>query len=100
MGRTKIKPADIIYPQILTKDIPSVAPLTYGLALWLNSAEEEVSNQIVGLAAALICMLQKYDLNHIDVLSAAENLIFSDTNNNMQPVFKQIMEVFKNKEEI
>jgi len=100
MVKTKTKPADILFQQMLMKDTASVAPLSYGMALWMNRATEDVSKQILGLAATLICMLQKYDLNHIDVLSTAENIVFSDSYNNMQPAFQQIMNTFKNKEEI
>ena len=100
MVKTKIKPADILFQQMLMNDTASVAPLSYGMALWMNRATEDVSKQILGLAATLICMLQKYDLNHIDVLSTAENIVFSDSYNNMQPAFQQIMDKFKNKEEI
>ena len=96
----KDKPADIIYSKMITKNITSVAPLSYGAALWLTNATEDVSDQVLGLAATLLCMLQKYELNHIDVLSTAENIVFSDKNNNMQPAFKTIMNTFKNKEEI
>lgn len=100
MVKTKTKPADILFQQMLMNDTASVAPLSYGMALWMNRATEDVSKQILGLAATLICMLQKYDLNHIDVLSTAENIVFSDSYNNMQPAFQQIMDKFKNKEEI
>ncbi len=100
MLETKSKPADIIYSQMLLKNPASVAPLSYGITLWMKRAEEDVSNQILSLAATLICMLQKYDLNHIDVLSTAENIVFSDNYNNMQPAFKTIMNTFKNKEEV
>ena len=65
MVKTKTKPADILFQQMLMNDTASVAPLSYGMALWMNRATEDVSKQILGLAATLICMLQKYDLNHI-----------------------------------
>ena len=91
---------DVIFQKMLMEDIASVAPLSYGMALWMNRATEDVSKQILGLAATLICMLQKYDLNHIDVLSTAENIVFSDSYNNMQPVFKTIMNTFKDIKEV
>ena len=100
MVKTKTKPADILFQQMLMNDTASVAPLSYGMALWMNRATEDVSKQILGLAATLICMLQKYDLNHIDVLSTAENIVFSDSYNNMQPVFKTIMNTFKDIKEV
>ena len=100
MVKTKTKPADILFQQMLMNDTASVAPLSDGMAWWMNRATEDVSKQLLGLAATLICMLQKYDMNHIDVLSTAENIVFSDSYNNMQPAFQQIMNKFKNKEEI
>lgn len=100
MKKTKTKIGDVLYQQMLLKDTADVAPLSYGTVLWMNRATEDVSKQILGLAATLICMLQKYDMNHIDVLSAAENIVFSDSYNNMQPAFQQIMNTFKSKEEI
>ena len=100
MAETKNKPADIIYPQMLLKTTETVAPLSYGIAHLITKVEEDVSKQILSLAATLICMLQKYDLNHIDVLSIAENIVHSDDYNNMQPAFKTIMNTFKDKEEI
>lgn len=100
MVKIKTKPADILFQQMLMNDTASVAPLSYGMALWMNRATEDVPKQILGLAATLICMLQKYDMNYIDVLSIAENIVFSDSYNNMQPVFQKIMNTFKSKEEI
>lgn len=100
MLETKTKSADILFHQMLMNDTASVAPLSYGISHVLTKVEEDVSKQILGLAVTLICMLQKYDLNHIDVLSTAENIVFSDRYNNMQPAFQQIMNKFKNKEEI
>lgn len=100
MAETKNKPADIIYPQMLLKTTETVAPLSYGIAHLITKVEEDVSKQVLSLAATLICMLQKYDLSHIDVLNIAESIVFSDRHNNMQPAFTTIMSKFKNKEEI
>lgn len=100
MVETKPNPTDVIYSEMLDHSTASIAPLSYGMALWMQRTGAEVSNQILGLAATLICMLQKYDLNHIDVLSTAENIVFSDKNNNMQPAFKTVMNTFTDKEEI
>lgn len=100
MVKTESKPADIIYSEMLRHTPATIAPLSYGTTLWLNRATDSVSTQILSLAATLICMLQKYDLNHIDVLSTAENIVHSDRYNNIQPAFKTIMDTFKNEEEM
>lgn len=100
MSKTKNKTADVLYAQMFDKTPKEVAPLAYGLTLWLNRAEKDVANQIVSLAVTLICILQKYGLSHIDVLSTAENIVFSDKYNNIQPIFKTVIDTFTNKEEI
>ena len=55
---------------------------------------------MLGLAAALICMLHQYGLNHIDVLGIADNMVYSGENNNMKPDFKAIQSFMKNEWEI
>lgn len=95
MKKERTNPADILYYQMCCKDIREVAPLSYGLALWLKETDRDVATQVLGLAATLICMLQKYGVSYIDVLSAAENIIFSDENNNMNRLFKTVMDTFK-----
>lgn len=96
---TKEKPTDIIFSEMLEHNVVSIAPLAYGNVLWLKGTGASVSTQILSLAAALICMLRKYGLSHIDVLSSAENIVDSDKNNNMHPAFKQIMNSITNFEE-
>lgn len=100
MSKSKNKLTDIIYTQMLYKNPISVISLSQKLALWMQETDGDVANQLLSLAATLICLFQKYDLNHIDVLSIAENIVFSDEYNNMQLGFKKIMNTFKNKEEI
>lgn len=95
MLETKSKIADIIYSQLILHNPMTIAPLAYGLTLWMNRTGKDVSTQILSLAATLICMLQKYGLSHIDVLSTAENIVFSDRYNNIQPAFKKIMDTIE-----
>ena len=92
MVEIESKPADTIYSKMLDQTPATVAPLAYGITLWLDRTNADVSTQITSLAATLICMLQKYDLSHIDVLSIADNIVHSDRYNNIQPVFRTVME--------
>lgn len=90
--------ADIIYDQMLRTTAKDVA----GAALVTMDALQghSVANQILGLAASLICMLHQYDLNHTDVLGIADNMVYSGNNNNMLPDFKAITHYMKTEWEI
>lgn len=61
---------------------------------------EKVCNQMLGLAAALICMLHQYGLSHVDVLGIADNMVYSGFNNNILPEFKVIKTFMKKEWEI
>ena len=61
---------------------------------------ERVENQILGIAAILICLLDQYGLSHVDVLGIADNMVFSGSNNNMLPEFKVIRNYMKSEWEI
>ena len=61
---------------------------------------DKVCNQALGLAAALICMLDQYELSHVDVLGIAHNMVYSGDNGNMKPDFKAIKNYMKNEWEI
>ena len=61
---------------------------------------DKVSNQMLGLAAALICMLDQYTLSHVDVLGIAHNMVYSGDNGNMKPDFSVIKKYMKNEWEM
>jgi hypothetical protein len=61
---------------------------------------DKVANQMLGLAAALICMLHQYGLTHTDVLGIADNMVYSGENNNMKPDFKVIQKFMKDEWEL
>lgn len=94
----KSKTADIIYGQMLQTTPQQVSNAAL---LIMNAIQgDKVCNQMLGIAAALICMLHQYELNHIDVLGIADNMVYSDFNNNMKSDFKAIQNYMKNEWEI
>lgn len=95
---TKIKSADIIYQGMITATPSKVAEVSSTI---MNSIQnEEVQNQVLGLASSLICLLDQYGLSYIDALAEANNIVYSDEGNNMLPMFKSITELMKKKWEL
>lgn len=92
------KTADVLYSQMLETTPTQVG----GAALVAMDAlqSHKVCNQILGLAATLICMLHQYGLNHVDVLGIADNMVYSAENNNMRMEFKALQNYMKNEWEI
>ena len=77
--------ADLLYQQMLVTTPVNVARTS---AKIVNAIQQEpTADQMLGIAAALICMLNKYDLNHVDVLGMADNYVYDG---NMRPEFKAI----------
>lgn len=94
----KNKTADLIYGQMLQTTPAQVSQAALQI---MNAIQgDKVCNQMLGLAAALICMLHQYDLTHTDVLGIADNMVYSGENNNMKPDFKAIQNYMKNEWEI
>lgn len=92
------KTAEIMYYKMYQTTANSVAKTS--LSIMDRIQGEDVSNQVLGLAATLICMLHQYDLNHVDVLGIADNMVYSGSNSNMIPDFKAITRFMKNEWEI
>lgn len=94
----KSKTAEIIYTRMLETDAEQVGKAAL---LMMNSVQsDKVANQILGVASLLICLLHQYDLNHIDVLGLADNMVYSAENNNMTNNFKALRDYMKNEWEI
>lgn len=94
----KNKTADLIYSQML-KTTPK--QISYSAISAMDAIQgDKVCNQMLGLAAALICMLHQYGLTHTDVLGIADNMVYSGDSNNMIPEFKAIQRFMKNEWEI
>jgi len=94
----KNKTADLIYGQMLQTTPKQVSQASL---LIMNAIQgDKVCNQMLGLAAALICMLHQYGLTHTDVLGIADNMVYSGVNNNMKPEFKAIQNYMKSEWEL
>lgn len=94
----KNKTADILYYQMLQTTAKEVSKTAIRIMDAIQG--EKVCNQMLGLAAALICMLHQYDLSHVDVLGIADNMVYSGENNNILPDFKVIRTFMKNEWEV
>ena len=94
----KNKTADLLYEQTLETTAEEVAQAS--LLIMSAIQTKKVCNQMLGLAAALICMLHHYGLNHTDVLGIADNIVYSGANNNMKPEFKVIRKYMKDEWEL
>lgn len=92
------KTADLIYSQMLQTTPYQVAQAALHIMDAIQG--DKVCNQMLGLGAALICMLHQYGLSHIDVLGIADNMVYSGDNNNMRPDFKAIQNFMKTEWEI
>ena len=90
--------ADIIYNQMLLTTPKKVSEAS--LAVMDSVQSNKVCNQVLGLAAALICVLHNYNLNHTDALGIADNMVYSGDNGNMRPDFKAIVKYMKDEWEL
>lgn len=70
------KTADLIYQRMLNETTAKQISQA-SLAIMNTIQSDKVQNQLLGLAAALICMLHMYDLSHTDVLGIADNIVYS-----------------------
>lgn len=90
--------ADILYNQMAL----TTPTQTARSALKLMSAIQCIptSEQLLGLAASLICVLKRYNLDHVEVLGMADNMVFSGENFDMKPEFKALSRFMKDEWEI
>ena len=98
MAREKNKTAQLVYDLMLRTNPNKVAQCA--LKAVDSVQADRVEDQLLGLAAVLICMLNQYDLSHVDVLGIADNMVYSGENNNMKPEFKAIKSYMKSEWEI
>lgn len=89
---TKIKRADVIYNSMMMADSLVVSDVS--LKVMKSVQGEDVHNQILGLASTLLCLVDQYGLEITDILSEANNLVFSGSNNNMLPEFNSVITQF------
>lgn len=94
----KNKTASLLYDLMLRTSYKNVA--LSALKAMDAIQGDRTENQLLGIAALLICLLNQYDLSHVDVLGIADNMVFSGDNSNMKPDFKVITNFMKNEWEI
>ena len=94
----KSKTAELLYNLMLRTNPKRVA--LSALKAIDGVQAEKVEDQLLGLAAVLVCMLNHYGLSHVDVLGIADNMVYSGENNNMKPEFKAIKNYMKSEWEI
>ncbi len=92
MTTTKIKRADVIYNSMLMADSLVVSDVS--LKVMKSVQNEDVHNQILGLASTLLCLADQYGLEMTNILSEADNVVFSGGDNNMLPEFKNVITQF------
>lgn len=85
--------SEIIYNQMLMTTAKNVSKTS--LLIMDAIQNEKVANQVLALAAALICVMHHYKLNHVEVLGIADNMVYSGMNNNMRDDFKAITNYIK-----
>ena len=98
MGREKSRTAELIYDLMLRTTPYRVAQSA--LKAVDSVQADKVEDQILGLSAVLICLLNQYDLSHVDALGIADNMVYSGENNNMKPEFRAIKSYMKSEWEI
>ena len=60
----------------------------------------KTENQLLGLAAAMVVLLNHYEMEATDTLGIAHNFVFSGENGNMKPSFKALNQFMRSEWEI
>ena len=90
--------ADTIYSLMLMADAEAVSQTSLKVMNVLENSGVQL--QILGIATALLTILDRYGLNYTDVLGMAECIVFSGRNNNMLQGFKELQLLMQAKKEI
>lgn len=90
--------SEIIYRQMLSTTPERVAKTA--ISIFDSVQSQKVRDQVLGLAAALICVLESYELSHVDVLGLAHNYVFSDYHGNMKSDFRALKKYIKSEWEL
>jgi len=93
MTAVRNKTADLIYSLMVRTSAKDVSQAAIKVMDALQ--DDKVQNQVLGLAACLVVMLNHYDLSHTDALGIADTIVYSGTHNNMLPDFKAIKNFMK-----
>lgn len=94
----KNKTADLLYRQMLIANEIEVSQTTISILSLIQTLK--VHNQLLGLACAIICLLEAYGLTHSDVLGVAHNIVHSQSNNNADKNFKAVKQFMKTEWEV
>lgn len=89
----KSKTAETLYYQMLLTTPEDIAKTAYKA---INAIQrDKVSDQILGIGAILVMLLDKYGLSHTDVLGIADNMVFSGDSNNLSQAFMGLKRYMK-----
>lgn len=89
----KNKTSDLLYRQMLIADEIEVSKTTISILSLIQTLR--VHNQLLGLACAVICLLEAYGMNSSDVLGIAHNIVHTTANNNADKNFKAVKQFMK-----
>lgn len=94
----KSKTTDLLYRQMSIANEIDVSKTTLAILNLLQSLK--VHNQLLGLACALVCLLEAYNLKASDVLGIAHNIVYTPAENNADKNFKAVKQFMKSEWEI
>lgn len=94
----KNKTAEILYRQMLIANEIEVSRTTTAILDLIQTLK--VHNQLLGLACALVCLLDAYKLNHSDVLGVAHNIVYTPSENVADKNFKAVKHYMKSEWDI
>lgn len=94
----KNKTAELLYNQMLIANEIEVSKTTLSILNLIQTLK--VHNQLLGLACAIICLLEAYGLNHSDLLGIAHNIVHQQTDNNAHKNFKAVKQFMKSEWDI
>ena len=60
----------------------------------------KVHNQLLGVACAIICLLDSYGLNYSDVLGTAHSIVYGQYNEKADKTFKGVKQFMKSEWDI
>lgn len=94
----KNKTADLLYRQMIIANEIEVSKTTLAILNLIQTLK--VHNQLLGLACAMVCLLESYGLSHSDVLGIAHNIVHQQSNNNADKNFKAVKQFMRTEWEI
>jgi len=96
--RLRTKAADTIYNQMIKVTASDTADTAEGILEMIQGYTAE--HQLLGLASALLFLMEQYRIETTDVMSEAHNKVFSGEYNNLAPEFEVLKNYIKEKWEL